>query len=88
MDDDRQRMAGHRIYHTDYVRSWAKQDKVKVIILNKLLKFHEMDTASIVENTEWTRFCPQTDRRTDGRTDGRTDRQTDGQGETSLKQEV
>ena len=32
---------------------------------------------SIVEDTERTRFCPQTDRRTDGRTDGRMDGQTD-----------
>ena len=38
-----------------------------------------MDPMSIVEDTERTRFCPQTDRRTDGQTDGRTD----GQGDTS-----
>ena len=35
---------------------------------------YEMDPASIVEDTERTRFCPQTDRRTG---------QTDGQGELS-----
>ena len=35
-----------------------------------------MDPISIVEDTERTRFCPQTDRRTDGR--------TDGQGETNI----
>ena len=29
-----------------------------------------MDPASIVEDTEWTQFCPQMD--------GQTDRQTDG----------
>ena len=33
---------------------------------------YEMDPMSIVEDTERTRFCPQTDRR------------TDGQGETSI----
>ena len=37
---------------------------------------YEMDLASIVEDTEQTQFCPQTDRWTDGR--------TDGQGETSI----
>ena len=37
---------------------------------------YEMDPTSIVEDTEQTPFCPQTDRRTDGR--------TDGQGETSI----
>ena len=31
---------------------------------------YEMDPTSIVEDTEWTRFCPQMDRRTVGRTDG------------------
>ena len=41
---------------------------------------YEMDPMSIVEDTERTRFCPQTDRRTDGR----TDRRTDGQGDTSI----
>ena len=40
----------------------------------------EKDPMSIVEDTERTRFCPQTDRRTDGR----TDRRTDGQGDTSI----
>ena len=28
-----------------------------------------MDPMSIVEDTEWTRFCPQMDRWTDGQTD-------------------
>ena len=37
---------------------------------------YEMDLMSIVEDTERTRFCPQTDRR--------TDRRTDGQGDTSI----
>ena len=35
---------------------------------------YEMDPMSIVEDTERTRFCPQTDRWTDGRTDGQTDK--------------
>ena len=30
---------------------------------------YEMDPMSIVEDTERTRFCPQTDRRMDGQTD-------------------
>ena len=42
-------------------------------LLDKMCKY-EMDPASIVEYTERTRFCPQTDRRTDGRTDRRTDK--------------
>ena len=40
-------------------------------LLDKMCKY-EMDPMSIVEDTEWTRFCPQ------------TDRHTDGQGETSI----
>ena len=35
---------------------------------------YEMDLASFVEDTERTRFCPQTDRWTDGWTDRRTDK--------------
>ena len=30
---------------------------------------YEMDPASIIGDTEWTRFCPQTDGETDRRTD-------------------
>ena len=37
-------------------------------LLDKMYKY-EMDPMSIVEDTERTRFCPQTDRRTDGQTD-------------------
>ena len=44
-------------------------------LLDKMCKY-EMDPTSIVEDTERTRFCPQTHGRTDGR--------TDGQGETSI----
>ena len=44
-------------------------------LLDNMCK-HEMDLASIVEDTEWTRLCPQTD--------GQTERQMDGQGETSI----
>ena len=40
-------------------------------LLDKMCKY-EMDPASIVEDTEWTQFCPQTDRGTDGWTDGQT----------------
>ena len=43
-------------------------------LLDKMCKY-EMDPMSIVEDTERTRFCPQTDRQTDGRTD---------KGETSI----
>ena len=48
-------------------------------LLDKMCKY-EMDPMSIVEDTERTRFCPQTDGQTDGQMDGRTD----GQGETSI----
>ena len=41
---------------------------------------YEMDLTSIVEDTERTRFCPQTDRWTDRQ----MDRRTEGQGETSI----
>ena len=37
-------------------------------LLDKMCKY-EMDPTNIVEDTERTRFCPQTDRRTDGQTD-------------------
>ena len=40
-------------------------------LLDEMCKY-EMDPTSIVEDREWTRFCPQTDGR------------TDGQGETSV----
>ena len=40
-------------------------------LLDKICKY-EMDPTSIVEDTEWTRFCPQTDWQMGGRTDGRT----------------
>ena len=44
-------------------------------LLDKMCKY-ELDPASILEDTERTRFCPQMDRRREGR--------TDGQGETSI----
>ena len=37
-------------------------------LLDKMCKY-EMDLMSIIEDTEQTRFCPQTDRRTDGQGD-------------------
>ena len=40
-------------------------------LLDKKCKY-EMDPMGILEDTERTRFCPQTDRRRDGRTDRRT----------------
>ena len=36
-------------------------------LIDKMCKY-EMDRASIVEYTEWTRFCPHTDGRTNGQT--------------------
>ena len=33
---------------------------------------YEMDPTSIVEDTEWTQFCPQRDRQMDRRTDRQT----------------
>ena len=61
----------------------SKEDKVKVTNFEKLPKLHathllklldnmckyEMDPMSIIEDTERTRFGPQTDRRTDGQGD-------------------
>ena len=44
-------------------------------LLNKMCKY-EMDLASVVEDAERTRFCPQMD--------GEMDGHTDGQGETSI----
>ena len=41
-------------------------------MVDKMCKY-EIDRASIVEDTERTRFCPQTDGRMDGQTDRRTD---------------
>ena len=46
-----------------------------LMLLDKMWKY-EMVPTSIVEDTERTRFCPQTDRRTDGRTEGRADGRT------------
>ena len=82
-------------YYWFILDSKSKQDKVKVTNLKNLQKNtshathllklidnickYEMDPASIVEDTEWTQFCPQMDRQTDGRTDGQTDGQTDRQ---------
>ena len=47
-------------------------------LLDKMCKY-VMDPISIVEDTERTLFCPQTDRQADGQ----TDRWKDGKGETS-----
>ena len=44
-------------------------------LLDKMCKY-EIDPANIVEDTEWTRFCPQTNRQTDRQTDRHTDRWT------------
>ena len=64
---------------------WHATHLVK--LLDKMSK-HIMDLTSIVEDTEQTRFCPQTDKQMDGQTDGWTDgqmdRQTDRQGETNI----
>ena len=67
-------------YHWVILDPKSKEDKVKVTNLKNSPKFHllklldkmckyEMDPMSIVEDTERTRFCPQTDRQTDGQTD-------------------
>ena len=37
------------------------------MLFDKMCKY-EMDPANIMEDTEQTRFCPQTDEQTDGRT--------------------
>ena len=41
-------------------------------LLDNMCKY-EMDLTSIVEDTEQTQFCPQTDRRMDGQIEGWTD---------------
>ena len=47
---------------------WALHATHLLKLLDKMCKY-EMDPMSIVEDTERTRFCPQTDRRTDGQGD-------------------
>ena len=59
-----------------WILKWALHATHLLKLLDKMCKY-EMDPMSILEDTERTRFCPQTDRRTDGRTDRRTDGQTD-----------
>ena len=49
---------------------------------------YEMDPTSIIEDTEQTRFCPQTDGQMDGRTDGQTMWNQYTPLSTSLKQGV
>ena len=53
------------------ILKWALHATHLLKLLDKMCKY-EMDPMSIVEDTERTRFCPQTDRRTDGQTDRRT----------------
>ena len=48
-----------------------KLDATHPLKLLDMMCKYEMDPASIVEDTEQTRFCPQMDGRTDRRTDGR-----------------
>ena len=45
------------------ILKWALHATHLLKLLDKMCKY-EMDPMSIVEDTEWTRFCPQTDRRT------------------------
>ena len=45
-------------------------------LVDKMCKY-EMDPVSIVEDTERTQFCPQTDRWMDRQTDRRTDGEMD-----------
>ena len=52
-------------YHWVILDPKSKEDKVKVTNLKNAPKFQEMDPMSIVEDTERTRFCPQTDKWTD-----------------------
>ena len=59
-----------------WILKWALHTTHFLKLLDKMCKY-EMDPMSILEDTERTRFCPQTDRRTDRQTDRRTDGQTD-----------
>ena len=54
-----------------WILKWALHATHLLKLLDKMCKY-EMDPMSILEDTERTRFYPQTDRRTDGRTDRRT----------------
>ena len=57
------------------ISKFLKKKKIHATYLLKLLDKmcnYEIDLASIVEDAERTRFCPQTDRRTDKQTDRRT----------------
>ena len=51
-----------------FILKWALHATHLLKLLDKMCKY-EMDPMSIVEDTERTRFCPQTDRRTDGQGD-------------------
>ena len=51
-----------------WILKWVLHATHLLKLLDKMCKY-EMDTMSIVEDTERTRFCPQTDRRTDGQGD-------------------
>ena len=46
---------------------------MRLTLVDKVCKY-EMDLVSILEDTERTRFCTQTDRRMDGQTGGQTDK--------------
>ena len=70
-------------YKTWCAKSWKKIfGKIQIFethllnLVDKMCKY-EMDLANIEDNTEWTRFCRQTDRQTDRRTDRHTYEWTD-----------
>ena len=57
--------------------SWILKQALHVTHLLKILdrmSKYEMDPTSIVEDTEWTRFCPRIDRRTDRQMDRKTNK--------------
>ena len=55
-------------YFKNCVKTWHMTHLL--ILLNGMCKY-EMDSTSIMEVTEWTQFCPQTDGSTDRRMDRR-----------------
>ena len=58
------------------ILKWALHATHLLKLLDKMCNY-EMDPMSIIEDTERTWFCPQTDRQTDGQRDGQRDRRTD-----------
>ena len=62
-DTPRRLVITHTIESNFWILKRALHATHPLMLLDKMCKY-EMDPMSIVEDTERTRFCPQTDRRT------------------------